>query len=219
MQTDITNIPIDVIVNAANNELKRGGGVCGSIFQAAGPGLDLACATIGGCATGDAVLTGSFSHTRAKAIVHAVGPQVIGQLTDEHRQHLESCYTRSLDVAAQNGLTSIVCVFQKYSITCYFQAFPCISTAIYRFPNQEAADIALRAVNQWLQSNRNTCKVFFIGKAIVCTNSSSGVAHRLLHFREQGPRHLQGAFAEPLSQLRRRNCTGSHPRARSSTQG
>lgn len=70
--------------------------------------MDVACAALNGCATGDAVLTEPFGIRHAKAIVHAVGPRVIGSLTDVHRQELESSYMRSLDVVAQHGLTSVV---------------------------------------------------------------------------------------------------------------
>jgi O-acetyl-ADP-ribose deacetylase (regulator of RNase III) len=108
-RADITTLHVDAIVNAANSGLQRGAGVCGSIFQAAGHRLDAACAALGGCATGEAVLTEPFAIRHIKAIVHAVGPQVTGSLTDVHRQQLAGCYERSLDVASQHGLTSIVC--------------------------------------------------------------------------------------------------------------
>ena len=110
-QRDITNLTVDAIVNAANEKLQRGGGVCGSIFQAAGPRMDTACATISGCATGEAVLTEAFDIHNIKAIIHAVGPRVNGPLTEEHRQQLASSYRSSLDVCVQHGLTSIVCYF------------------------------------------------------------------------------------------------------------
>jgi O-acetyl-ADP-ribose deacetylase (regulator of RNase III) len=109
VKADITSLNVDAVVNAANNGLCRGAGVCGSIFQAAGPRLDVACAALNGCATGDAVLTESFDMRNVKAIVHAVGPQVKGPLTDLHRHQLACCYARCLDVASQHGLTSIVC--------------------------------------------------------------------------------------------------------------
>jgi O-acetyl-ADP-ribose deacetylase (regulator of RNase III) len=108
VKADITTLPVDAIVNAANNQLRRGGGVCGSVFKAAGPSLDAACAAAGGCATGGAVLTGPFNIHNVKAIIHAVGPRVSGPLTDAHRQQLASAYTHSLDVAMEHGLSSIV---------------------------------------------------------------------------------------------------------------
>ncbi|KAH7702260.1 Appr-1-p processing, partial [Aphelenchoides avenae] len=152
VQKDITGVPVDAIVNAANPQLQRGGGVCGSIFRAAGRQLDDACAAFNGCATGDAVLTEAFNIRHVKAIVHAVGPRVVGSPTDQDRRDLASCYTRSLDVAVQHGLTSI--------------AFPCISTAIYKFPNVEAARVALDAVKRWLQQDNNVAKLSHI---VFCT--------------------------------------------------
>jgi O-acetyl-ADP-ribose deacetylase (regulator of RNase III) len=110
MQADITSISVDAIVNAANDKLHAGSGVCGAIFKAAGPRLIAACAKHGGCATGDAVLTESFDMRHVKSIVHAVGPQVKGPLTDLHRRQLASSYSRCLDVASQHGLNSIVCI-------------------------------------------------------------------------------------------------------------
>ncbi|KAH7693987.1 Appr-1-p processing enzyme family protein, partial [Aphelenchoides avenae] len=152
VQEDITRLHVDAIVNAANAQLVRGGGVCGSIFKAAGQNLDVACAALKGCGTGDAVLTSPYDIRHVKAIVHAVGPRVIGTLTDVHRDQLSSTYARSLDVVAQHGLTSI--------------AFPCISTAIYKFPNEDAARTALEAVRQWLTTNCNSDKITLI---VFCT--------------------------------------------------
>ncbi|KAH7689570.1 O-acetyl-ADP-ribose deacetylase MACROD2-like protein [Aphelenchoides avenae] len=152
VQCNIVSLPVDAIVNAANTELKRGGGVCGSIFQAAGRGLDTACAALNRCATGDAVLTDAFGIRNVKAVVHAVGPQVVGPLTDQHRRELACSYMRSLDVVLLNGLKSI--------------AFPCISTAIYGFPNDEAAQIALGAVKQWLDRDNNGTK---LSQIVFCT--------------------------------------------------
>ncbi|KAH7699116.1 O-acetyl-ADP-ribose deacetylase MACROD2, partial [Aphelenchoides avenae] len=152
VQKDITSLHEDAIVNAANDKLERGGGVCGSIFRAAGPYLDAACAALNGCATGDAVLTESFNIQHVKAIVHAVGPRVVGSLNDRHRRDLASCYARSLDVAVQHGLNSI--------------AFPCISTALFGFPNEEAARVALDAVKLWLHRDNNATK---LSQIVFCT--------------------------------------------------
>ena len=159
VQADITTLTVDAIVNAANNHLQRGGGVCGSIFSAAGPSLDVACAAINGCATGQAVLTDPFGIRHVKAIVHAVGPRVSGPVTDEHRQQLASSYMRSLDAVVQHGLTSIVRQCSCLKASFILQAFPCISTAIYGFPNEAAAEVALNAVTQWLNSDNNIEKV------------------------------------------------------------
>jgi O-acetyl-ADP-ribose deacetylase (regulator of RNase III) len=127
---DITAEHVDAIVNAANNALRRGAGVCGAIFAAAGPGLDAACAAIGGCATGDAVVTPGFS-LPARWIVHTAGPVWHG---GEHGEPalLASCYRRSIEVARSVGATSI--------------AFPAISTGIFGYPARAAAEVAVTTV-------------------------------------------------------------------------
>src|SRR4051812_44050492 len=112
---DITTLSVDAVVNAANRQLLRGGGVCGAIFAAAGPELDVACAAIGGCDTGDAVITPGF-RLPAMYVVHTVGPVWHGG--DQHEPELlASCYRRSIEVARDSGATSI--------------AFPAISTGIF----------------------------------------------------------------------------------------
>ena len=127
---DITREAVDAIVNAANPALGRGGGVCGAIFAAAGPGLDEACAALGGCATGDAKATPGFA-LPARWIIHAVGPVWEGGAHGEPRA-LASAYTRSLAVADELGARSM--------------AFPAISTGIYGYPLEEATDIAVATV-------------------------------------------------------------------------
>jgi O-acetyl-ADP-ribose deacetylase (regulator of RNase III) len=127
VQGDITTLPVDAIVNAANSSLRRGGGVCGAIFAAAGPELDRACAAIGGCPTGDAVVTPGFD-LPARWIVHTVGPVWHGGGSGEP-DLLASCYRRSIAVAGTVGARSI--------------AFPAISTGIFGYPARDAAEIAL----------------------------------------------------------------------------
>lgn len=127
---DITTERVDAIVNAANEGLRRGGGVCGAIFAAAGRELDDACAAIGHCATGDAVVTPGFA-LPARWIVHTVGPVWHGG-DDGEPDLLASCYRRSLEVARSVGATTI--------------AFPAISTGIYGYPPDAAAQVAVRAV-------------------------------------------------------------------------
>ena len=127
---DITQAKVDVIVNAANERLSRGGGVCGAIFAAAGPGLDDACAALGGCETGDAKATPGFA-LPAAWIVHAVGPVWCGGDAGEPAL-LASCYRRALAVAAGMGARSI--------------AFPAISTGIFGYPVGPAAEIAVSTV-------------------------------------------------------------------------
>lgn len=124
---DITTLAVDAIVNAANEGLRRGGGVCGAIFAAAGPRLDDACDEIGNCATGDAVVTPGFD-LPARFVVHAVGPVWHGG-TDGEPEQLASCYRRSVEVAAAAGARSI--------------AFPAISTGIYGYPPDAAAEVAV----------------------------------------------------------------------------
>jgi len=124
---DITTLEVDAIVNAANASLRRGGGVCGAIFRAAGPRLDDACAALGGCATGDAVATPGFD-LPARWVIHAVGPVWAGGDAGE-AAHLASCYRRVLAVAAEIGARSV--------------AIPAISTGIYGYPADRAATIAV----------------------------------------------------------------------------
>jgi O-acetyl-ADP-ribose deacetylase (regulator of RNase III) len=127
---DITALDVDAVVNAANAGLLGGGGVDGAIHAAGGPELLEACSRIGGCPTGQAVLTPGFS-LRARYVIHAVGPIWRGGGQGEGAL-LASCYRRSLELAAGAGATSV--------------AFPCISTGAYRFPADQAAAIALETV-------------------------------------------------------------------------
>jgi len=127
---DITVESVDAIVNAANSRLARGGGVCGAIFAAAGPELDRACAELGGCATGDAVVTPGF-RLPARWIVHTVGPVWHGG-RDGEAELLAACYRRSIEVAASVGAQSL--------------AFPAISTGIFGSPPDAAAEIAVGTV-------------------------------------------------------------------------
>jgi O-acetyl-ADP-ribose deacetylase (regulator of RNase III) len=129
-QADITTLDVDAVVNAANAALAPGGGVCGAIFAAAGPSLVPACRAIGHCEPGDAVITPGFA-LPARWIVHTVGPVWHG---GDHGEAdvLASCYRRSLEVAADHGVTSI--------------AFPAIATGIFGYPPDAAATIAVDTV-------------------------------------------------------------------------
>jgi O-acetyl-ADP-ribose deacetylase len=133
---DITQIDVDAIVNAANEALAPGGGVCGAIFRAAGPQLVAACRTVAPCPTGEARITPGFN-AKARWIVHAVGPVWRG---GSHREaeSLASAYRASLELAQDAGAASI--------------AFPAISTGVYGYPREQAAHIALRAMQVWMQS-------------------------------------------------------------------
>lgn len=130
VRADITTLQVDAIVNAANEALRRGGGVCGAIFAAAGPELEEACAAIGHCAPGEAVATEGFA-LPARWIIHTVGPVWRGGAHGE-AELLASCYRRSLEVADELGARSV--------------AFPAISTGVFGYPPDEAATIAVETV-------------------------------------------------------------------------
>jgi O-acetyl-ADP-ribose deacetylase (regulator of RNase III) len=132
---DITDEDCDVIVNAANEALAEGGGVCGAIHRAAGPGLARECARIGHCPTGEAVMTAAYD-LPCRRVIHAVGPVWGAGAGDLEDELLASCYTESLRLAAGAGWTSI--------------AFPCISTGTYGFPAERACRVVLDALREGL---------------------------------------------------------------------
>jgi O-acetyl-ADP-ribose deacetylase len=149
LQGDITALEVDAIVNAANSELSGGGGVDGAIHRAAGPKLLDECKVIrerqGGCPPGEAVIT-SGADLKAKFVIHAVGPIWYGGKENEE-QLLANAYRNTLILAASNSVQSI--------------AFPNISTGIFKFPKKRAAEIAIKAVKDFLNNDGTINKVIF----------------------------------------------------------
>lgn len=130
---DITNLKVDVIVNAANNRLLGGGGVDGAIHQAAGPRLLQACRDLNGCHTGEAKITPGFK-LPSRYVIHTVGPVWQGGKRKE-KVLLESSYRNSFEIAAQYQFKTI--------------AFPAISTGVYAYPKAEAACIAVSVMQEY----------------------------------------------------------------------
>ena len=141
VQGDITKLAVDAIVNAANEGMLGGGGVDGAIHRAAGPELFNACLAVPEvrpgvrCPTGEARITSGFK-LPARFVIHTVGPVWCGGGRGE-AERLAACYRNSLALAAGNGCRSV--------------AFPCISTGVYGYPAEEAADVAVRAVKAFLE--------------------------------------------------------------------
>jgi len=146
IQTDITKIKVDAIVNAANRSLLGGGGVDGAIHLAAGPELLDECRMLGGCETGAAKITAGY-RLPARYIIHTVGPVY---KDGKHKEpfHLRSCYQCSLEIAVSWNLRSI--------------AFPNIGTGIYGYPKEEAARIAAETIKLFLQTNETLHSVYFV---------------------------------------------------------
>lgn len=153
---DITTLGVDAIVNAANSTLLGGGGVDGAIHRAAGPELLAECRTLNGCNTGDAKITRGY-RLKARHVVHAVGPVWNGGGRGED-DLLASCYRRAIELCHANNLASV--------------AFPAISTGVYRFPADRAAQISVRATLDALNAAPVVNRVIFC-----CFSRDSATLH------------------------------------------
>ncbi|XP_058518856.1 ADP-ribose glycohydrolase MACROD1 isoform X2 [Ochotona princeps] len=145
---DITKLEVDAIVNAANSSLLGGGGVDGCIHRAAGPLLTDECRTLQSCDTGQAKITCGY-RLPAKHVIHTVGPIVQGQPSAGQAAELRSCYLSSLALLLEHRLRSA--------------AFPCISTGVFGYPSEAAAEVVLAALREWLEQHKDK-----VDRLIIC---------------------------------------------------
>ncbi|XP_006901599.1 PREDICTED: O-acetyl-ADP-ribose deacetylase MACROD1 [Elephantulus edwardii] len=145
---DITKLEVDAIVNAANSSLLGGGGVDGCIHRAAGPLLTDECRTLQSCDTGKAKITCGY-RLPAKYVIHTVGPIAHGEPTASQVAELRSCYQCSLDLLLEHRLRSV--------------AFPCISTGVFGYPNEAAAEVVLTTLREWLEQHKDK-----VDRLVIC---------------------------------------------------
>jgi O-acetyl-ADP-ribose deacetylase (regulator of RNase III) len=146
IETDITKLAVDAIVNAANRSLLGGGGVDGAIHRAAGPELLAECKTLGGCETGQAKITRGY-RLPARYVIHTVGPVWSGGERGEPAL-LASCYRECMALARAHNIRSI--------------AFPAISCGVYRFPVSLAAEIAIKTISECLKESHDPQAVYLV---------------------------------------------------------
>ncbi|XP_006097546.1 O-acetyl-ADP-ribose deacetylase MACROD1-like [Myotis lucifugus] len=145
---DITKLEVDAIINAANNSLLGGGGVDGCIHRAAGPLLTAECRTLQHCETGKAKITSGY-RLPAKYVIHTVGPIVRGAPSASQAAKLRSCYLSSLALLLEHQLRSA--------------ALPCISTGVFGYPNEAAAEVVLVTLREWLEQHKDK-----VDRLIIC---------------------------------------------------
>ena len=168
VQGDITVQDVDAVVNAANTSLLGGGGVDGAIHRAAGPELLAECRTLGGCQTGDAKITKGY-RLAAKWVIHTVGPVWQGGCAGE-ADLLASAYRRSLEEAVDAGAKSL--------------AFPAISTGVYGYPKEAAAEIAVASIKDFLAEHPQIEEV-----RLVCFTEDSAKVHAQVLKKSPSPLH------------------------------
>ena len=156
VRNDITKMQVDAIVNAAKPSLLGGGGVDGAIHMAAGPELLAECRTLDGCRTGEAKITGGY-RLKAKHVIHTPGPRWRDG-THGEPELLASCYRSCLRLAAENGCATV--------------DFPSISTGVYHFPLDRAAEIAVRTIAETLEQYPSITRV-----RMVCFDSRTQRAY------------------------------------------
>ncbi len=159
LEGDIAALDIDAIVNAANEHLAPGAGVCGAIHRGAGPELAKACARIGHCPTGQARLTPGF-RLKARHVIHAVGPVWQGGNRGEEAL-LAGCYRDALRLATESGIRRI--------------AFPAISTGVYGYPMEAATRVAIKTLREELARHPGIEQVVFC-----CFGSEPAALYRRL---------------------------------------